>query len=442
MHKFEIVEIHCNSVSTQGTTQGGRDDLLLEIRPDNGLREPYSPHLTLRGGESWDPIIRRDVIEAYPFASSVDFALHTWPPVGEVSKTVSEPKRFQIGSDPQSGQIELREKDGGPARYTIDYAVVRDAFSNPDVSTVDHAIDKLKNSAVRGPWSQLDDRLAKEWIEHLAKRPIDNRPLPEEHDQQNPNEKDPFEVQQAQIGYCGNAAVEFSLAYTRPRRFVEACRAIYETGAMVGNYHVLRMTEDLRHSPSPTQEYLRSSWLAKICKKKYTIPEGDWLFMAFIEDMEDFWKWKSEEKSAVPETVPEGAIKGVTYENWQDASNVPDHEFWTWEVIGLTPETVISHGSTTGVDCLRRAAQAVRNGGVALLAIDVQLIKVKQPANVSPPFVHDHAVSLYRDESGTVLDESGGTFSFKVHSWGESYAVDSFPSERINQLLRYVTVGE
>lgn len=434
MHSFTIDRLECDAVSTEAASHGGIDDLLLDVRIDDEPREPHSPHPVMRAGNTWN------LSETFPFGNEIEFSLHQWPDFGKVSKRISGKESYIHGTDPQSGSIQLQEV-GGPADYTVEYDVTPDAFANPPADTVDHAIAKFEDS-IGGPWSRLDDDAVKTWIAHLAKRPIGNRSLPEEFDQQNGDVDDVFEVQQDSLGYCGNATIEFSMAYTQPRRFVEACRAVFETGAVVGQYHVLRTSLDLRRSPSPTREYEDSSWLAKICKKKYTIPEGDWMFMAHLEDTDDLWDWEDENGDDVPDPVPNSAIRGITFEDLQEGSYSVGRLFWIREVLGLSDGDKSQSSSTTGVDCLRHAADAVRNGGIAILDIDTQLITVDDPTDISSPFEHNHVVSLYEDSSGTVLDESGGTFTFKVHSWGKSYSIDSFPANRINQLLEGVQVGE
>lgn len=223
-----------------------------------------------------------------------------------------------------------------------------------------------------------------------------------------------YGIDQADLGYCGLVAIMFVSAYRQPRRFVETCRSLYETGGFLTKNTRVESSRALQYSPIGDDMH-----------------DLEWLYCASLfETRSDI----DEVTASEPEPDENG-----TY--------IKDFRNWFIEVIGF--QTVWNFNEHPLLDervLFDKAVEATTNDGAAVfhcssdLATDAVLLSGEDPwFNVS-----DHAVAMVLPpdvgEGDDPNDPDDDPILFTFHSWGES-KFGSMEWDRLHDYLDGGVVG-
>lgn len=249
------------------------------------------------------------------------------------------------------------------ADYTITYSVV----DRPDIVATDlatFAIDEFERSNTPGVWSAINKA---QLISELRDR-----------------RKNPLFINQIRSNFCGPTSIVYELARTQPRRYVDLCRQLYETGGFWSRSYRVDAPESMRNS-----------------QVGQGMVAADWMLIATM-------RWEENAIFGVSPTAT-GALSGI--------QGMTSH----WEMEGWTSELLLKDNvanSTTFIwgelDALRYAHRVWDYGGNAFIMLHTDMFR-----DESGGLVPDHWV-VYQGG----LDESGGRIRFDVYSWGSIYRID------------------
>ena len=253
------------------------------------------------------------------------------------------------------------------AEYKLTYSVV----GRPDIAATDlagFALDQFEASTAPGLWPQIakTDLIA----DIRATR------------------ADTLQVNQNSSQFCGPTSIVYELVSRQPRRYVDLCRQLYETGGFWSRTYRVDAPEGLRNGPVGQ-----------------SMSPADWMLIATMRDNEN----------AVFGVSPDadGALAGI--------QGMTTH----WEMEGWTSEILLYDNvdnSTTFVwgefDAIRHADSVYQGGGVAFIMIHADLLEVAD--STIPPWPTHWVV--YR--GGLNIDDSAGRIQLSVYSWGQIYNVD------------------
>lgn len=351
MRKVTLESLKC--YETEDWT--GADECRLEVFADGALQPPPL-RKDLNDGQGW-PLNR-----SYTFNSQVEVKL--WdedsPDADDLLGKVT------IGTALKSH--ETASFTGDDAHYKMWYSVVDVEEAESDA--VQKAIARFEGSTRPGVWPYIPKG---ELIGDI-KRTVAN----------------PFNVAQGRTPLCGPAAIVFELVSRLPRRYVEICQRLYETGKFQARTHLVEPSETL------VKSRVRSG-----------ITLADWMLMATLRDTENaLFPVEAGSGDFVMGLTTPWEIKGWTF----DLLEYDDAEY----------ESLYVYGE---FEAMRRAKRVRDRGGVAFLMIHTAMLGSSEPAVAHP----NHWVSFL---GGLAIDEGtwyvwdSGHIQFDCYSWGRRYHVD------------------
>ena len=351
MKQITLEQLHCT------TTEDllGSDECRLEVYNDGELHFAYRHDLN--NGENWAivaSLLFQHECRLRLFDEDGDFPGDDDDALGVVVIGPSEVSHA-------TGRFTL---DG--ADYTITYSVVdRSDLGATDLASF--AIDQFELSTAVGVWPHISkatlitDLRARRW--------------------------NALNIHQKSSNFCGPTSIVYELARTQPRRYVDLCRQLYETGGFWSRTKRIDAPDGLRQSPVGQG-----------------MEAADWMLIATMRNEEN-------------------AIFGVGHDSTGLQSGI-EGLTTHWEMEGWTNEILLKDNvanSTTFVwgelDAIRYADQVWNAGGNAFVMIHHDMLSA--PSGFVPPWP-DHWV-VYAGG----LTESAGRISFNVYSWGAVYPVDT-----------------
>lgn len=273
----------------------GADECRLEIAVDGVLQ----PHMkkSLNDGQTWS------LNGSYAFRHNTEVKL--WDEDSPDSDDFLG--GVIIGPSVQTNAIASFNGDG--ARYQLTYRVFD--LTEPIVDPVEEALRGFEESTQSGVWPYI---LKAELLGDI-RRTVAN----------------PFNVAQERTDLCGPAAIIFELVTKQPSRYVNICRALYETGEFTSRTKIVRPSSTLLTSRVPSD-----------------ITLADWMLMACLRDTENalFPVEASSSPIAMGITTP-WEMKG-----------------WVFEILGYDTAEFESTAFYAEFEAMRKAEAARNQGGV------------------------------------------------------------------------------
>jgi len=364
MKQITLENLHCTDAED---TFG--DECRLEVYNDGELHFAYRHDM--EDGDDW------------PVAASLLFAANC------TLRLFDEDGDFPGDDDDALGIVQIAATDVQHAtetftlddsNYTLTYSVVDRA----DITTTDLAtfsIDQLQASTAPGVWPQI---VKANLIQNLRDR-----------------RWNALHINQQNSNFCGPTSIVYELARTQPRRYVDLCRQVYETGGFWSRTHRVDAPEGLRNTSAGQN-----------------MQPADWMLIATMRNAENAIFGTSPMSSGV-----QSQVEGLTT-HWE-------MEGWTSEI--LLKDNVAN--TTTFVwgefDAIRYAQQVWSAGGSAFVMVHSDMFS--PPHGMVPPWP-DHWV-VYAGG----LTEAGGRISFDVYSWGTVYHIDNTLDHFENCMFGIVT---
>ncbi|MFY0568726.1 hypothetical protein ACN28E_33570 [Archangium lansingense] len=195
--------------------------------------------------------------------------------------------------------------------------------------------------------------------------------------------RDPMILDQDPTGLCGPLSIVMELARRAPTRYVLAAKELLEAGKLTcATGRVIEAEAELRQEPVIAGD----------------IGQVDWLLAATMRDDENIWE-------DIDDTA--NGLESMTF--WGEQRG------WIRDVLNLPSggwETCFNSGE---VDCMKKAEQAVKAGGVAFFLVD---------ANVIKDGGSDHEEEMYWQRSTHKARTAPTSLSSKVHSKDDDFPPD------------------
>lgn len=270
------------------------------------------------------------------------------------------------------------KEDG--ANYTLQYSV-SSLLVPQEFDLVQQEIILFEQSTSAGTWSHIPkaDLIAD------IKKTIAN----------------PFNVQQVNTPLCGPAAIVFELVRKQPKRYVQICRQLWETGKFQARTETIEPSDTLLNSP--------------IKDEGNKISLADWMLMTALRDT----------ANAIfdVDSTSGNFVMGITTPG--------EMEGWTFELLGRDTVDFISTYTFEEIDAMQTAQKLWAAGGVAFLMIDADLLRNKA-AGVIPT----HWIVFL---GGLTIDKASEIISFQCYSWGKEIPVSKKQDDFEDYLFGVVT---
>ncbi len=346
MKQIALENLHC--VETQDV---GRDELRLEVYSDGQM--DFAARHRMRDGDDWavnGSAVFDDTCTIRLFEEDLGFPGADSDSLGVVT----------IGADDVERAVATFTADG--ADYTLTYSVEeRTDLQGNDLA--DWAAELFERSNVNGLWKAIDKAAV---VANVRRR----RQQAEEIDQEKSN-------------FCGPTSVAYELARTQPRRYVELCRQLYETGGFWSRTKRVEADDRLRadavgHGMEP----------------------ADWMLIATMRDSENaLFKVESDASGLM------SGLQGMTF---------------PWEIKGWAEEILLKDDVDIDVcavlgelDAIKRAQEVYDQGGSAFILLNMAVLK-KGDRTILP--FPDHWVVFQGNLDVTDVDNRVG---FDVYTWGK-----------------------
>lgn len=365
MKQITLEQLYCT------TTEDwlGSDECRLEVYNDGELHFAYRHDLN--NGETW------------PLAASLLFTtecrLRLFDEDGDFPGDDDDALGIvAIGaSDVQHATATFTQDD---ADYTITYSVIdRGDIVATDLATF--AIDQFEASTAPSMWPNISKPAL---IQQLRDR-----------------RWNALNINQKSSNFCGPTSIVYELARTQPRRYVDLCRQLYETGGFWSRTKRIDAPQDLRNTAAGQN-----------------MDAADWMLIATMRNQENALFGVSPDSSGVS-----SQIEGMTT-HWE-------MEGWTGEILlkdNVANSTTFLWGE---LDAIRYADQVWNAGGSAFVMVNALLYNAA--GGFVPPWP-DHWV-VYAGG----LNESGGNVSFNTYTWGNVYPVNVTADHFDNCMFGIVT---
>jgi hypothetical protein len=253
------------------------------------------------------------------------------------------------------------------------------------------ALGEFARSTHPGVWPHLDKR---EIVQEMRLR-LDN----------------PFSVNQGPQPFCGPASVLFELVRKFPRRYVEMCRDLYETG----KFQACRC-------PVETSVSLRQA-----SKDIEPLGPADWMLLATLRESENLI---FPVEPNAPEIIRN--LAGMT-KSWEMMG-------WVREVLGYEHADYLHTFVLRDLSALRKAESVINQGGVAFGLITANGLLGDKPPRVMVP---NHWVTLVGNteiQKGSFWKHDSGHVSFDIFTWAKKVRVD-VPEGRFEDAFWGVVLG-
>lgn len=270
------------------------------------------------------------------------------------------------------------KEDG--ASYTLQYSV-SPLLIPQEFDLVQQEITLFEQSTSAGKWSHIPKA---ELIADIRKT-IAN----------------PFNVQQVNTPLCGPAAIVFELVRKQPKRYVQICRQLWETGKFQAR------TETIE----PSDTLLNSSVKGEGNK----ISLADWMLMTALRDTANLiFDVDSNSGNFVMGLALPGEMRG-----------------WTFELLGYDTVDFISTYTFGEIDAMQTAQKLWVAGGVAFLMIDADLLH-----NKAAGIIPNHWIVFL---GGLTLNNISDELNFQCYSWGNTFSVSKKQDDFEDYLFGVVT---
>lgn len=212
---------------------------------------------------------------------------------------------------------------------------------------------------------------------------------------------DPFKVKQVNTPLCGPAAIVFELVHKQPKRYVQICRQLWETGKFQARTETIEPSDTLLNSPAKGDGN--------------SISFADWILMATLRDTANaVFDVDSESGDFVMGLTIPSEIKG-----------------WTFELLGYDTVDYTSTYTFGEIGAMQTAQKLSAAGGVAFLMIDADLLRNK-PAGIIPT----HWIVFLGELK---VDDTSETLSFQCYSWGLKLPISKKQDDFASYLFGVVT---
>ena len=196
-------------------------------------------------------------------------------------------------------------------------------------------------------------------------------------------------VDQGRTPLCGPAAVLYMLAKLYPRRYVQICQALYETGQVQARTHLIKPSLTLLNSRVRTDVTL-----------------ADWLLMCTLRDTENKF-FPVEDTSSI-------FVMGFT-KPWEMRG-------WAFELLGFDTveyESLIFYGE---FEAMKKAQDVIDRGGVAFMMIHSALLGNPKPFISYPDHWIAFTGNLHIDNG--IWNRKSGRIQFDCYTWGGTRRID------------------
>ncbi|MEM8922198.1 MAG: hypothetical protein AAGD35_01775 [Actinomycetota bacterium] len=339
------------------TDDVGRDEIRIEVYGDGEL--DFAARRVMDDGDDWP------VDGATVFDRSCTIRLF------------EEDLAFPGDNEDALGLIEIEPADvergtatfapDGGAHYTLTYSVAeRSDLEGTDLA--DRAAELFERSTLGGLWQAIDKS-------SLLANVRQRRQRAETIDQETSN-------------FCGPTSIAHELARTQPRRYVELCRQLYETGGFWSR--TKRVEADAR---------LRADAVGQ------GMEPADWMLIATMRNSENtVFKVESDATGLM------SGLQGMTF---------------PWEIKGWAKEILMKDDVDIDVcavfgelDAIKRAQEVYDQGGSVFILLNMAVLKKGEPT--IPPFP-DHWV-VFRGNLD--LSDADRRVGFDVYTWGRVMPLD------------------
>ncbi|MEM7339048.1 MAG: hypothetical protein AAF467_10400 [Actinomycetota bacterium] len=349
MKQITIENLHCTD-----DLESFGDELRLEIYTDGELETAYRNRM--HDGDDW-------AVKAGALFDDVC-----------TIKLIEEDKGFPAGDDDLIGTVIIggAEVSGatadikrGDADYTITYSV-RDRTDVDADSRADIAAAEFERSEQAGVWAAIDKATLLGNVRDRQNRAI--------------------EIDQERSNFCGPTSVVYELARTQPRRYVEMCRQLYETGGFWSRSERVEAPQSLR-SDAVGQK----------------MDPADWMLIATMRNAENaLFKVKAASRGI------RSGLEGMTHP-WEIKG-------WAEEILGKDDVDVKTCFVFGELDAIKRAQEAFDAGGSAFILLNMAVLKSGE--RDIPPWP-DHWVVFHGN-----LDITDDRVTYDVYTWGKIMTLD------------------
>ena len=196
-------------------------------------------------------------------------------------------------------------------------------------------------------------------------------------------------VDQGNTPLCGPASIIYELARKNPRRYVQICQSLFETGQFQSRAHLVK--------PSPTLVNSRV---------RTDVTLADWLLMSTLRDTENVF-FPVEDTSSV-------FVMGFT-KPWEMRG-------WAFDLLGYDTaeyQSLIFYGE---FEAMKKAQDVFDKGGSIFMMIQSALLGNPKPFISYPDHWITFAGNLHIDNN--VWNRKTGRIQFDCYSWGGIRHVD------------------
>lgn len=349
MKQITIDNLHCTD-----DLEAFGDQLRLEIYTDGELETVFRNRMN--DGDDW------------PVKAGALFA--------EVCtiKLFEEDKGFPGGDDDAIGTVIIGATDTSGATANIkrrdaDYTLTYSVAERTDVegeSQADFLTEQFEQSDQGGVWAAIDKATL---VGNLRERK--NRAV---------------EIDQERSNFCGPTSVVYELARTQPRRYVELCRQLYETGGFWSRSERVEAPESLRTDAVGQK-----------------MDPADWMLIATMRNAENaLFKVKAASKGI------RSGLEGMTHP-WEIKG-------WAEEILGkddVDVKTCFVFGELKAIEAAQKVFDA---GGSAFILLNMAVLK-KGERDI-PPWP-DHWVVFQGN-----LEVSDDRVAYDLYTWGRIMTLD------------------
>lgn len=365
---------------TAKKTGGSIDDIKVVYHVDgNSLREPDYHRFEFSSSTKTHPIGR-----GFPYTGKLEITLHqdSWA-------EMMQPGGTKVGTITIADTSETSKTvtvSGASSEYELTYDVTEEESRTPVEMSY---MDFMNSDPDKNRWDHID----------RSKFLADLGVLATGGSDENGNgTPDVFELEQGSVGYCSPIAIDTTLLWRKPRRFVEFCRALIEKGAFLGRTNHQDISDSILRKP-----------------KERGMDQLEWVITISLKDA-DNW------------------VDSASNKDLQEATYNEFEKHWLKELVGY-PHVLVGNDQK-GDKPLRQFANLALDNGTAILGVDGTMFMTGSDGYLNEPkkkqsknMQNNHAVTLV-----SKLTNSGGNTQFEVQSWGRVISVDH-PKSVVNDYL-------